>query len=49
MLQPNNESSVDYFSNKLKYTVNTQAVVGSNLIFLDVATRFPGGIHDATE
>ena len=47
MLKPNNESSVDYFSRKLKYTVNTQAVVGSNLIFLHVATRFPGSIHDA--
>ena len=31
---------------KQRYTVNTQAVVGSNLIFLDVATGFPGSIHD---
>ena len=31
---------------KQRYTVNTQAVVGSNVIFLDVATGFPGRIHD---
>ena len=31
---------------KQRYTVNTQAVVGSNVIFLDVATGFPGSIHD---
>ena len=31
---------------KQRYTVNTQAVVVSNLIFLDVATGFPGSIHD---
>ena len=37
---------MDYFSRKQKYTVHTQAVVGSNLIFLDVATGFPGSIHD---
>ena len=38
---------MDYFSRKQKYTDNIQAVVGSNLIFLDVATRFPGSTHDA--
>ena len=38
---------MDYFSRKQKYTVHTQAVAGSNLIFLDVATGFPGSIHDA--
>ena len=38
---------MDYFSRKHKYTANTQAVVGSNLIFLDVATGFPVSIHDA--
>ena len=46
ILKPDNESSVDYFIRKQKYTVNTQAAVGSNLIFLDVATGFPGSIHD---
>ena len=32
---------------KQKYTNNTQAVVGSHLIFLDVATGLPGSIHEA--
>ena len=47
ILKPDHESSVDCFSRKQKYTVNTQTVVDSNLIFLDVATGFPGSIHDA--
>ena len=38
---------MDYFSRKQKYTVNTQAVVGSNVKFLDVAAGFPDTIHDA--
>ena len=38
---------MDYFSKEQKYTVKTPAVVSSNLIFLDVATGFPGSIHDA--
>ena len=38
---------MDYFSWKQKYTANTSAVVGSSFIFLDVATGFPGNIHDA--
>ena len=40
ILKPDNDHSVDYFSRKHKYTVNTQAVFGSNLIFLDVETVF---------
>ena len=44
---PPTESKVDYFSRKQKYTVNTQAVIGANLMFLHVATGFPGSIHDA--
>ena len=47
IMKPDTESAVDYFSRKQKYTVNTQAVVGANLLFLDVATGFPGSIHDA--
>ena len=46
ILKADNESSVDYLSRKQKYTVNTQAVVCSNLIVLDVATEFPGSFHD---
>ena len=47
IISPNCDSKVDYYSRKQKYTVNTQAVVGGNLMFLDVATGFPGSIHDA--
>ena len=32
-LKPGNGSSADYFSRKQKYTINTQAVVGENLMF----------------
>ena len=40
-------SKVDYYSRKQKYTKNTQSVVGGDLMFLDVATGFPGSMHDA--
>ena len=43
---PDSESKVDYYSRKQKYTVNTQAVVGADLFFLDIATGFPGSAHD---
>ena len=38
---------MDYHSRKQKCTVNTQAVVGADLVFLDIATGFPGSVHDA--
>ena len=38
---------MDYYSRKQNYTVNTQAVVGADLVFLDIATGFPGSFHDA--
>ena len=44
---PDSDSKVDYYSRKQKYTVNTQAVVGADLVFLDIATGFPGSVHDA--
>ena len=47
ILKPDNETSVDYCSRKQRYTVNTQAAVGSNFIFLDVATEFSSSIYDA--
>lgn len=37
----------DYFCRKQYYSINTQAVVGGKLMFLDVATGFPGCMHDA--
>ena len=46
MKGPNCESKYDYYCMKQRYSINTQAVVGANLCFLDVATGFPGTIHD---
>ena len=37
----------DYFSRKQCHTITTQAVVGADLLFLDVVTGFPGSSHDA--
>ena len=41
------DSKADYYCKKQWYTISTQAIIGSNLIFLDVATGFPGSVHDA--
>ena len=37
----------DYFNRKQKYSVVTQAVVDSRMMFMDVSTGWPGSIHDA--
>ena len=47
ILTPATESQNDYYSRKERHTINTQAAVGANLMFLDVATGFPGCMHDA--
>ena len=47
IFKPFIDSAIDYYSRKQKFTVNTQAVVGGNLLFLDVASGYPGSIHDA--
>ena len=44
---PNCLSKTDYFSRTKRYTVNTQCIVGANLIFYSVATGYPGSCHDA--
>ena len=44
---PNSESRYDYFCRKQRYSINTQAVVGHNLLFFHIATGFPGSIHDS--
>ena len=41
------ESKLDYFSRKQKYTINSHVAVGSNVMFLDVLTGFPGSVDDA--
>ena len=38
---PSIEGRADYFSRMQKYTIGLQGLVGSNLLFLDVATGFP--------
>ena len=44
---PTGESKIDYFNRKQRCSISTQAVVGGNLKFLDIATGYPGSIHDA--
>ena len=44
---PNNDSKADYFNRKQHYSINTQATIGANLIFLDVMTGIPGSVHDS--
>ena len=46
ILAPSSDSKLDYFSRKQKFTVSTQALFGANLEFLDVATGYPGSVHD---
>ena len=44
---PTGDSKIDYFNRKQRYSISTQTVVGGNLKFLDIATDYPGTIHDA--
>ena len=46
-LTPALDSKGDYFNRKQRYSVNTQAIIGSNLEFISVATGYPGSLHDA--
>ena len=47
ILTPATESKNDNYNRKKRHTINTQVVVAANLMFLDVATAFPGCMHDA--
>ena len=47
IVPPTGESKPDYYCRKQHYSINTQAVVGENLKFIDVATGAPGSIHDS--
>jgi len=40
-------NKVDYFNRKQRFSFNTQAIVGGNLLFYSVTTGFPGSIHDS--
>ena len=42
------QSKYDYYSRKQCYLINTQTVFGANLCFMDVATGFPGSMHDSS-
>lgn len=37
----------DYFNRKQKYSIETQAVADSRMLFMDISTGWPGSIHDA--
>ena len=39
--------NVDYFNRKQHYSINSQATIGANLVFLDLAAGVPGGVHDS--
>ena len=41
------DSKYNYFCRKQRYSINTQAVVVGDLLFLDLATGFPGSLHDS--
>ena len=43
---PVSESLHDYYRSRQRYSINTQAAVRYNLQFIDIATGFPGSIHD---
>ena len=44
---PTGNSKIDHFKRNQRYSISTQAVVGGNLKFLDIATGYTGSIHDA--
>ena len=46
IMQPS-ENPHDYFSYKMKYTLNVQAICDHSGKFLDVDIKWPGSLHDA--
>ena len=46
-IQTENEKKFDYYCRKQRYSINIQAVVGSDLMFFNVSTGFPGSMHDS--
>ena len=41
------DSKMDYFNMKQHYSIITQAAIGANLFFLDLAAGFPGSVHNS--
>ena len=46
-IQQPNENAHDYFSYKLKYTINCQGFCNHNGKFINVEIKWPGSVHDA--
>eukprot|EP01018_Ginkgo_biloba_P031772 Gb_40842 [translate_table: standard] len=44
---PYNESSIDWYNREHNYSMLVQAVVDSNMRFLDICTGWPGSLNDA--
>ena len=47
ILSPHTDSKVDYYNRKQEHSINSQAVVRGNLLFLDLCTGVPGSVHDS--
>ena len=43
------ENHYDYFSYKMKYPINVQAICDCNGRFTDVDIKWPGSLHDARD
>ena len=41
------DSKVNYYKGKQEYSINSQEVMGGNLLFLDFCDGFPGLVHDS--
>ena len=41
------DNAYDFFSYKMKYTINVQGAYDSSAKFIDVDARWPGSLHDA--
>ena len=44
---PTGDSKIDYFNRNQMCSISTQAFVGGNFKFIDIATDYRGSIHDA--
>ena len=47
ILSPHTDSKIDYYNRMQEYSINSQAAVGQNLLFLDFCTGFPRSVHDS--
>ena len=47
VIVPSNDGNVDYFNRKQNYSINTQATITANLVFLNLTTGFQGSVHNS--